>query len=241
MREEFTPEHSAEHANRQEESLSGTDPARSIRRDTPSGNEAVQVWMVKEFLVPGMQNGQKPDAGSEPSWIGGNGEQGLGDGPKQQVVNHHRIAEREGGQLCRKRENNVAVRNGQKLPASCGQPSFARPSLAFWTVPIAAGVESDDFVRAVIAPLDVGAQFTGLARADVSKCPDLMRREAAPPSFQEFLFVLAKDIGDFRPMFVHSWEGRSIGRSLRVSKGLGIVCRCAVDTRRYRAVVWMFA
>jgi len=71
-------------------------------------------------------------------------------------------------------------------------------------VSVSAGVERDNFVRAVIATLDVSAQFTFLACADISECPNLMGCEAPLPFFGKFLFVLAKDIGDFKPMSVHS-------------------------------------
>ena len=84
-------------------------------------------------------------------------------------------------------------------------------------------------VRSIIATLDVRAEFSGLACADVAECPDLMRREVPRPLFGEFLFVLSKDIGDFWPMFA---QARSTSRSLSASKGLGIFCRCAVETRR---------
>jgi hypothetical protein len=41
-------------------------------------------------------------------------------------------------------------------------------------MPVAARVKHYDVVRAVIAPLEVSAQFIGLACADVAERPDLM-------------------------------------------------------------------
>jgi hypothetical protein len=164
----------------------------------------MQMGVMQQLLVPGMQHGQKADSGSEAAWIGGNGEQRLGDGLEQQIVNRLRIAERQRGEPGRQREYNMAVRDRQKFPASGFKPLLARAGLAFRAVPVAAGVERSDFVRAVIAPLDVGPQLAGLACADVAECPDLMEAEYAAPSAGKFLFVLAKDIGDFKPTFGHS-------------------------------------
>jgi hypothetical protein len=49
----------------------------------------------------------------------------------------------------------------------------------------------------------VSAQGGSAACADVTEYSKLMRRESMTPSFEEFLFVLAKDIGDFQPMLAH--------------------------------------
>ena len=48
------------------------------------------------------------------------------------------------------------------------------------------------------------AEGSGAARADVTECSKLMGGEDMPPLLEELLFVLAKDIGDFQPMFDHS-------------------------------------
>jgi hypothetical protein len=49
----------------------------------------------------------------------------------------------------------------------------------------------------------VSAQGRSAACADVTECSKLVRREGMTPSFEEFLFVLTKDIGDFQPIFAH--------------------------------------
>lgn len=107
-------------------------------------------------------------------------------------------------------------------------------------MPIPAGVECHGLVGAVIALFDVGAERGGLACADVSENSKLMVGNNIAPSFEKFLFVLAKDIGDFKPMVDHFCRPSSppwIGFSWRASKGLGVACSRAVDTRKYRAVV----
>ena len=94
---------------------------------------------------------------------------------------------------------------------------------------------------ALVALFDVCTKSSGSACADVSECSALLDIERMPPLPEELLFVLAKDIGDFQPMFDHpcrpsSLEGK-MGLSWRVSNGLGAAWIRVVETRRYRAVV----
>jgi hypothetical protein len=78
----------------------------------------------------------------------------------------------------------------------------------------------------VVALLEVRAESGGAAGADVSEGSALRGVEHVPPSPEELLFVLAKDIGDFEPMFSHrcrpsSFEW-SMGFGCRLSNGLGV-------------------
>jgi hypothetical protein len=76
-------------------------------------------------------------------------------------------------------------------------------------MPIPARVIRDGLMRAVIALLHVSAKRGGAACADVTEYSPLMGRECVAPSLEEFLFVLAKDIGDFQPMLDHCCRGSS--------------------------------
>lgn len=62
---------------------------------------------------------------------------------------------------------------------------------------IPTGVECYGLIGAVVALFDVRAEGGGLACADVSENSKLMVGNNVAPSFEKFLFVLAKDIGDF--------------------------------------------
>ena len=69
---------------------------------------------------------------------------------------------------------------------------------------VPAGVVCSDLSGAVVvvALLDMAAEGSGAACADVAECPQLGSGEVAPA--EELLFVLTKDIGDFKPMSAHS-------------------------------------
>jgi hypothetical protein len=70
-------------------------------------------------------------------------------------------------------------------------------------MPIPARVVGDDLTGAAIALFYMSAKGGGAACADVTECSKLMCGEGMTPSLEEFLFVLAKDIGDFQPMLGH--------------------------------------
>ena len=94
---------------------------------------------------------------------------------------------------------------------------------------------------ASVALLQMRTKSGGSACADVSECPALMGIEHMPPVPEKLLFVLAKDIGDFQPMFGHRRRPSSLEMSMglrwRLSNGFGAACIRTVETRRYRAVV----
>jgi hypothetical protein len=123
----------------------------------------------------------------------------------------------------RNREDDMAVGNGQQVAGLSRQPFVAGAGLTLGTVARPAGVKRDGLVRAGITLLDVRPQSGGAACADVPECPPLLPGQSMSPCGEEFLFVLAKDIGDFQPMFGH---GRRVscssarGESGSASNGL---------------------
>jgi hypothetical protein len=62
---ELPAEHFFKHIHRQKELLLRVDPPRVARSQTAGGNNTVNMWMSLEFLVPGMEDAEKPDLGAE--------------------------------------------------------------------------------------------------------------------------------------------------------------------------------
>src|SRR6266849_3676118 len=94
----------------------------------------------------------------------------------------------------------MTIGNRQDLLRPLGEPLVARPAVTLWTMPIATGLVCDDLVCAVVTLLQVCAERSGTACADVSECLPLLARQYFSPAIQELLTVLAEDIGDFQPI-----------------------------------------
>jgi len=166
----------------------------------------VDVRVVFQSLIPGVEDGEKPDARAEPLWIGSHFGEGFGDGAEQDAVDDSRILKSQGRQLMREREDHMSVRNGQDLFGPLRQPLVACPTMAFRAMPVSARAVLDRLVGAMIALLDAGAKRGGSACADVAECLELLARQHIAPALQELLSVLAEDIGDFQSLVAHHWR-----------------------------------
>src|ERR1039457_347357 len=79
---ELASDHSFEYVNRQEEILLRVDPPRMVPRQPAGGNHTMNVRMMLEFLVPGVEDAEEPDLGAETLRIAGDLKQRLGAGPE---------------------------------------------------------------------------------------------------------------------------------------------------------------
>ena len=157
----------------------------------------MQMRMMPQGLAPGVQYGQEANVCPQMTPVRGDGQQCFGHGAEEHAINQARILKRQCGQFLRQGENDVAIRDRQKLGRPCLQSLVSRCGLALRAMPISTRVVRDGLMRAVITLLHVSAQRGGAACADVSEGSQLMGRERVTPSLEELLFVLAKDIGDF--------------------------------------------
>ena len=76
--EEFATEHFAENPFWEKETrIARADPACVIPRQAAGGNHTVNMGMMLEFLIPGMEDTEEADLGTKMFGIGGNLDQGL--------------------------------------------------------------------------------------------------------------------------------------------------------------------
>jgi len=103
-------------------------------------------------------------------------------------------------------------------------------------VPVATRVESDQPMSAGVAFFHPTAQSGGAAGTDVMESFPLDGRDGVPPTAQEALPVLAKDIGDFQPRLTHllrpSPSELNLSRIVRLSRGLAVVRSLSSETCR---------
>jgi hypothetical protein len=121
----------------------------------------MQVRVMPECLTPGMQHCQKANLCTEVFRVASNGEQGLGGGAEEQVVNDTLVLQRHHGQLFRQRKHHMEIGHGQKVGETCFDPTPLGQRLTLGTMAVATGVVSDALIAARVALLEVTTQHTG--------------------------------------------------------------------------------
>jgi len=94
--DELAAEYAAENANGQEEGASRGDPVGMIRRQTAGGNDAVDMRMKLQALIPAMEHAEEADLCAEVSRIASDLKQGLCARVKEQVVDEPLVLQASG-------------------------------------------------------------------------------------------------------------------------------------------------
>src|SRR2546430_2856703 len=79
----------------------------------------------------------------------------------------------------RQREPRVEVGHWQQLRRALGEPLLCRRALAFWAVPVAAGVVGDGGIGAVLAARDMPVEGCGTAALDRPHHPQMVEADMA--------------------------------------------------------------
>src|SRR6266545_8161147 len=115
----------------------------------------MNMRMMLELLVPGVQHAEKADVGAEVLGIARDCKQGCGAGAEQQTIDGLLVLHGQRGEQVRQRENNVHVGRGKEFLLAVSQPTRARVALALWAVTVSARVVRDGTVSATGALVDV--------------------------------------------------------------------------------------
>ena len=102
-----------EHLHRQEERMTRRDPAHVTGSEAAGGGHAVDMGMMLEPLVPGMEHAEEADLRAEVAGIASDLQQGCGTGLEEQVVDHPLVLEREWGEVPWQSEDEVHIAGGQ--------------------------------------------------------------------------------------------------------------------------------
>jgi len=218
LSQELAPEQAAQDPDGKEEVGRRGDPPGSIRGQSPSGHDTVQVGMMREGLAPGMENSQEPDGGPEVAGVGRHLQQCPGRSLEQEPIDHLRVLEGHGGQELGQGEHDVEVGDGQEVRLLGLEPLGRLTALALGTVPVPAGVVGDLPLAAVVTLLDVAPQSAGPALDHGPQDPALSRgRRVALPVR---LTVAANDLGDLQPRSLAHLLGEGKLRFWSRSNGL---------------------
>ncbi len=200
--EENVTEAAGQHTMRQERRFARS-PASAIVGDSSARDETVQVWVVLQIAAPGVKNGRDSNLGAEPLAIGGQRQKRLGCRLEQQVVYLALVLVGHRLDGAWKREHDVEILDWQQFRLTRSQPSRGPRALALGTAAIAARVERDPCVCAILAALDVATEG---CRATCFDCVHdallltaYMTRIGRAPGFA----MTAKHIGDLQPWMRH--------------------------------------
>ena len=127
-----------EHLDGKKEIVAWFDPARVIGRQSTGWHHAMNMWVGREFLTPGMQNTEEANFCTEVFGIAGHFEKSFRTGAKQEIVEDLLVLQDQRGQMTRKREDHMDVGRREKFPAALFQPTLASSCLTLRAMPISA-------------------------------------------------------------------------------------------------------
>jgi hypothetical protein len=203
--EELSAEEPTEETNREKEAVSTAEPALFVRTQASTGNDTMDMGMVVEVLAPGVQDRKTGDLCAEKFGVSAEGEQGLGNGAKENPVHGAAVAEREGRELLREGEHHVEVLDREEFLLALLEPEGSSRGLTLGAMPIAARVIDWLLVTADVTFLEVASESRGPALRQVVQDPALLSGRSVSLDVRRTVF--ADDIGHFWPMVRHFFFG----------------------------------
>ena len=149
------------------------DPSFALCTQGASGNEAVEMNMGLELLIPGMQDGHKAQFAAKLLFT--KSCQGLRDGLKQDGEHHGFVCEDDWIQLMGEGKYDMEVGKGQQFGFLLLKPPLSGDLLTFGAVSITAGMIDDTLSTAVVAALKVTATISGATAQQVGYDSVLIR------------------------------------------------------------------
>ena len=225
--DKLAAEDTAEHFDGKKEGAARGDPAGVVRSETAGGQHAVDMRMMLQSLVPGMEHAEEADLGSQVAWIAGDLQQGFSTGAKEQVVDQPFVLQCERSQFPRQREDDVHVAGGQQLPFPRLEPAQAGIALALGTMPVATRVVRDGGISAVRALIAMSAQRGGAATSNGQQNLLMLPGDPAATALNKRLPRTTNDVGHLQRRPVHALGvGSPCSRIVSASSGLPVALRC---------------
>ena len=147
--DELAAEDTAEYLDGEKEGATSGYPTGMIRSETAGGQHAVDMRMMLQSLVPGMEHAEEADLGSKVPGIACDLQQSFGAGVKQQVVDQSLVLQCERSKFPRECEDGMHVARGQQFAFPRLEPAQAGVALAPWAMAVSARVIRDGRMSAV--------------------------------------------------------------------------------------------
>ena len=204
-----------------------------IRGQTASGDDAVDMGMMLQPLVPGMEHAEEADLGAKVPRIAGDLQQRGGAGAEQQAIDQPLVLKRERSQFTRQREHSMNVARGQQLAFALLKPADAGVALALRAVPVTARVIGDGGMAATGALIAMAAESSRAATCDGSQHLLMLSVDPLAAAFDETLSGVANDVGHLQRRPAYTLRIASPGApSCSLSSGFEVALRCLLERCR---------
>jgi hypothetical protein len=84
-----------EHGDGKKEARVGWKPKRVVGRQSAGGHDTMHVWVMFEFLIPGVKHTEEADLGAEMFGIASDFEEGFGTGVQQEMIEEFLVLQGE--------------------------------------------------------------------------------------------------------------------------------------------------
>src|SRR3989449_2827219 len=214
--DEFAAKHAPEYLDGEKEARARSNPASVIERESAGGDDAVDMGMKREFLLPGMQHAEEADLSPEMAGVTSHFQKGFCAGPQQQTIDDLFdlfVPQGQSSQLRWQSKNDMDVGRGEKFAAPGLDPALAGARLTLRAMAIATAVIRDGgTMSATGALIDVAAKCSGATARDSNQDLDMGPADPLAVALDESRFCSAGQVGP--P------QGRPTHLSLRVLSSL---------------------
>jgi len=201
--DELAPKDPSQNGDGKKEAATGGKPALVVGRESAGGDHTMDMRMMLELLVPGVEDTEEANLGAHMPGMARDFEQGLGAGTEQQIVENLLVLQSQGCQKMRKGEDHVHVAGGQEFLPTRLQPAVAGRGLTLGRVPISAAVVRDGAIPAAGTLIAVPAERGGAATLDGRQNLAVLGGQPGVAAFDEFLPRHADEIGHLQGWPVH--------------------------------------
>ena len=175
--------------------------------------------MVRQRRAPGVKHRGDADAGAQVLGIGRDGDQGLGGGREQDVVDRGLVLIGDVGDQRRQRIDDMKIWHRKQIGLACGQPLGGGSALTLRAMPIAAAIVGDDRVGAVLAARDMAAERHRATALDRAHDLDLVEADVPGIGAAPRRPVVAENIRDLQRWTGHGRRYAGGGWSLLLLLG----------------------
>src|SRR5262249_25937126 len=223
---ELTAKEPAEHLDGKKKGAARGDPTGVVGGEAASGDYAVNVRMMMQALIPGMEHAEKADLCTKMMGIAGDLEQGLGTGVKQQAVDHALVLQGERRQFPRQGEDSMHVAGRQQFAFPRLKPVQAGGGLALGTVTVTTRVVRDGGMSTLGALIAMPTERGGPTACNRCQHLCVLAVDPVAIALSESRSGGANDIGHLQRRPRHACRlGSSVAAKVRASRGLPVALR----------------